>query len=402
MTKEGIKQAIIRGWDFARYLVDGFLEDNCRSTAQALTFQTLFAVVPLLTMMYAIINAFKGFGDLTEKVEAFVFDNIIPENVSVVQEYLVSFSDQARNLGFVSILFVAFVSFLMLYTVEGTFNSIWRVKEPRRGFQRFLMYWAVLTLAVPFTGLSLAISGYVESLPFISDFTRSTPSLKLVPLLISSVLFTLVYAVIPNCVVPLRHAAIGGFTVAVIGQFKAVIFVSMMSQSDYEAIYGTFAAVPLFLLWIWLSWIIVLIGAELVKSLGVYRFSGSQNIEAPLSQLIVVLELFYTAHQKGEVVTERDIRKYRHRIDLEQWTEIQSRLIGLKLIRAVERGGFVLSRDLSEISVWDLYLQLPWQLPQNMKGDKPWEKKLSQRFTVLKEDNKSVLQDDLETLFKET
>lgn len=145
----------------------------------------------------------------------------------------------------------------------------------------------------------------------------------------------------------------------------------------------------------------MLTGAELVKSLGVYRFAGNQNIEAPLFQLILVLELFYLAHRKGEVVSEHDIRKFGHRIDLEQWTEIRSKLMDLNLIRIVEKGGLVLSRDLNEVSVWDLYLQLNLQLPEHVKGDKTWEKKLSRQFADLYEDSKIALEDDLEGLFKQ-
>ena len=224
-----IKVVVNRGWQFARYLFDGYFRDNCQTTAQALTYQTLFAVVPLLTVTFTIANAFKAFGDLTEKVQTFVFSNIIPENVSVVQEYIVSFTDHARNLGFVSMFFVALIAFLMLFTIEGTFNAIWRVKEPRHGFQRFLMYWAVLTLAVPFLGLSIAITGYIESLPFISDVQKSTKALRLLPLLLSGGLFTLIYSVVPNCSVSVKHAAIGGF---------AGSFYWSSTESDNASVYG--------------------------------------------------------------------------------------------------------------------------------------------------------------------
>ena len=188
---------------------------------------------------------------------------------------------------------------------------------------------------------------------------------------------------------------------ALIFELAKVTFASIMSKSSYEAIYGTFAAFPLFLVWIWVSWTIVLIGAELVKSLGVYRFGGNQSIEAAFFQVILVLELFFLAHQKGEVVTETDIRKFGHRINLEEWTEMRSKLMDLNLIRIVEKGGLVLSRDLNEVSIWDLYEQLDLPLPQQVKGDKSWEKKLSGRFSDLYEGSKSALREDLEGLFKE-
>jgi membrane protein len=174
-----------------------------------------------------------------------------------------------------------------------------------------------------------------------------------------------------------------------------------MALFNFEAIYGTFAAVPLFLLWIYVVWTIVLLGAEFVKSIGVYRFDGAHEVEEPLFQMIVLLEQLYLAHQNGEMVTEKDIRRQSHRIDLEQWAEMRSRLLELRLIRAVDNGGLVLSKDLSEVSVWDLYSRYPWQLPRQLKGEKAWEKKLFGQFTVLNEGNRTALDIDLESLFKE-
>ena len=108
LFNSGPKELIRQVARFAVYLWDRFVEDNCQSTAASLTYQTLFAVVPLLTVTYAILDTFKAFGDLTEKVETFLFSNIIPENVTMVQEYLLSFSQQARNLSGPSIASVSY------------------------------------------------------------------------------------------------------------------------------------------------------------------------------------------------------------------------------------------------------------------------------------------------------
>ena len=117
--------------EFAQYLWKNFSEDNCSISAAALTYQTLFAVVPLLTLMYGALRIFSAFEDLGQKIEALIFGNIIPENVSVVQEYLHSFSNQTQTLSVPSAILLGVVSFLMLLTIERTFNDIWRVKEAR-------------------------------------------------------------------------------------------------------------------------------------------------------------------------------------------------------------------------------------------------------------------------------
>jgi len=387
--------------DFIRYLWKNFSDDNCSSTAAALTYQTLFAVVPLLTLMYGAFRMANAFDGMGQKVEAMIFGNIIPENVTIVQDYLHSFSDQTRTLSIPSAVLLGVVSFLMLVTIERTFNDIWQVKKPRHGFQRFLIYWLVLTLGPLFLGIAIATSTYLMSLSFITDVTQSSQFLTMLPLLLSSGMFTLCYYVIPNCPVSLRHASIGGVLIALLFELAKFLFATLMSQSSFEVIYGAFAAVPLFLLWIYVSWTIILFGAEFVRSLGVYRFEGNIHVEERLFQIIFLLELFYRAHQKGEIVKEQDIRAHSHRINIEEWSAYKHQLIELNLIREVERGGLVLSQDLNEVSVWDLYVSLPWKLPTIVKGDKGWEKKLSDRFSDLYTSNRMAMDGDLESLFKD-
>ncbi len=388
-------------WNFGRYLWRSYTEDSCQTTAAALTYQTLFAIVPSLALVYAFLEVLQVSKGLNKRFEEFIFTNIVPENAAVVQEYLVSFSEQARNLGGPSAAVLIVTSFLMLFTIERTFNEIWRVKEPRHGSQRFLMYWAVFTLGGPFVMASLFVTTYIESLPLISDVSAQTRGLHVVPILLSSGILTLVYVVVPNCFVRVKHAAIGALMAGCAAELAKVLFAEIMAMSNFEAIYGTFAAVPLFLLWIYVSWTIVLLGAEMVKSLGIYRFEEDVDVEAPLFQLIVVLELFYRAHQKGDVLTDREIRKYTKRIDLELWSEMKSRLIELNIIKAVDQGGLILSKDLNEISLWDLYVAFPWQLPNVMKGEQGWEKVLSDKFSTLYANGQEVLAVDLETIFKQ-
>jgi membrane protein len=388
-------------WNFFRYLQKSFSEDNCQTTAAALTYQTLFAIVPLLAIAYTLFESFEAFQGLSSQFEEFIFANIVPENAGVVQDYLLSFSQQARNLSIPSVILVLGTSFLMLFTIERTFNDIWQVKEPRHGAQRFLMYWAVLTLGAPFVVASVITTTYIESLPLISDVSESTRGLHIVPVLLGSGFLTLVYLVVPNCYVRLRHAVIGAVVISIVFEISKVLFAEIMAKSNFEAIYGTFAAVPLFLIWLYVSWTLVLMGAELVKSLGIYRFEAEAQLEEPLFQVVLILEYFYRAHQEGSVLRDQDLQKHSNRINLELWPEIKSQLMEMGLIRTLERGGMILAKDLNEVSVWDLYQHLAWQLPTNVKGEGAWEKTLSQRFTELHTRSEDGLRGDLETLFKE-
>lgn len=387
-------------WRFAGQVLENYGRDSCQMTAAALTYQTLFAVVPLLTVTYSMFNAFEAFEGVAIMVEEFLFTNIVPENVGAVQQYLTSFSAQARSLSVASTLLLAITAFLMLFTIEKAFNEIWRVRDPRRGFQRFLMYWAILTLGPILIGFGFIISTYLASLPLISDVNKTTGMLQYVPVLLSGCLFTLIYVAVPNCNVRIRYAVIGGAVVAVGFEMAKGVFASIMAKSNFEVVYGTFAAVPLFLLWIYLSWTIVLIGAELVKGLSVFRFGGDEYVESPMAQLLLILEQFYLAHKRGDIVREDHIRDLSSRIDVSEWNDYKARLMDLNLIRPLDKGGLVLSRDLKEVSVWDLYQSVPFDMPVRMGGDKAWEHNLTERLNKISGRSMEYLKMDLETLFQ--
>ena len=298
---------------------------------------------------------FEAFSGLGHTVEEFLFNNIVPENISVVQEYLRSFSDQARQLSLPSLALLAVTALLMLVTIEKTLNEIWRVKEPRHGFQRLLMYWAVLTLGPILGGCALAISTYVFSMPLISDVTTSSGFLLFLPMLLGATFFTLIYVAVPNCRIPLGHAVIGGCSAAVLFEMAKFLFGILVANTDFAVIYGTFAAVPLLLLWIYLCWIIVLLGAEFVKALTVCPRRSDHAKGEPLVQVLHILGLFRQAQTKGLSVNEKDIFDLADKIELREWNEYRSRLLAMDLIRVVEGGGLVLCMDLREVVLWDLY-----------------------------------------------
>jgi membrane protein len=397
---EKIERLAAEIWRLLKFPVEHFFEDSCQTTAAALTYQTLFAVVPALTMMYWGFSNLEAFGGMGRTVEDFVFSNIVPENVGAVQGYIRQFSEGALKLRGPSAIFLAFTAFLMLLTIERTFNEIWRIKEPRQGFQRMLMYWAVLTLGPLLIVVGFGITTYVASLPLISEVAESPYFLRFIPMLMSASAFTLIYFAVPGTRVPFKHAVIGGVLVASVFEAAKLIFALVMSKSSFQAIYGTFAVVPLFLLWIYISWTIVLVGAELVKGLGVYRYEGSAKLEQPFFQLLIVLEVFNSAHHRGEVVTDKMIHQLGSRINMEKWTEYRHVLMSLNLIRSVDRGGLILARDLSEITIWELHRLLPWPLPgKSIDGNTAWERSLSETFESISGRNQEALSIDLESVY---
>lgn len=388
-------------WIFLKLLARNYSDDSCQTTAAALTYQTLFAVVPLLTITYTLLAAFEALENMGDMLQNFLFANLLPESVAMMERYLTEFSDQARQLSVPSLIVVTITAFLMMFTIERALNEIWQVREPREGFQRILMYWAILTLGPVFLLVSIVSTTYLLSLPFLSDVSDMVGLLPLLPLLMSIVFFTLVYVAVPNCFVPLRHAFAGGVLVAVLFEASKQLFGSVMSLTDFEVIYGTFAAVPLFLIWVYLAWTIVLFGAEFTKGIALYESEKSDSIEPPLLQLLLVLEEFYRCHQSGDVVSERRIAKLSQRVDMQQWHEYKSLLLAMGIVRQVDKGGLVLSRDLSEIKVWDLYRRLPWPLPMGfLRATGNWQMELDQRLSEAFNGGQQALNHDIESLFE--
>lgn len=387
-------------WDFFKLLVKNYSEDGCQSTAAALTYQTLFAVVPLLTITYTVLEAFEAFSGVGDVLQDFVFDNVVPESVSVVQEYIQQFSSQAMSLSGPSLIVVGITAFLMMHTIEKSFNDIWRIREPRQGFQRILMYWAILTLGPVLMFLGLASTTYLFSLPIITGVGASK-LFGVVPLALSTVFFTLMYVAVPNCQVPLRHGVIAAAVVAVGFELVKHLFGSVMAMTDFAVIYGTYAAVPLFLIWLYVSWTIVLFGAELNKNMGLFRSQRSPQMEPPLVQILIILHEFFRCHRLGEVVTDKTITSLSHRVDMQAWHDYKSRLLTLGLIRVVEKGGLVLSKDLNEVTLWSLYRDLPWPLPAGFTvAGEVWEKLVNEKLTKSYEERRMVFELDLEQLYR--
>ena len=386
--------------DFFKLLVKNYSEDGCQSTAAALTYQTLFAVVPLLTITYTVLEAFEAFSGVGDVLQDFVFDNVVPASVSVVQEYIQEFSSQAMSLTGPSLIVVGVTAFLMMHTIEKSFNDIWRIKEPREGFQRILMYWAILTLGPVLMFLGLASTTYLFSLPIITGVGAST-LLGVVPLVLNTALFTLMYVAVPNCQVPIRHSVIAAAVVAIGFELVKQLFGRVLGMTDFAVIYGTYAAVPLFLIWLYVSWTIVLFGAELNKNMGLFRSRRSPKMEPPLVQILIILHEFFRCHRVGEVVTDRTITGLSHRVDMQAWHDYKSRLLTLGLIRVVDKGGLVLSKDLNEVTLWSLYKDLPWPLPAGfIVADEIWEKLIDEKLTKSYEERRIAFELDLEQLYR--
>ncbi|SDS76216.1 YihY family inner membrane protein [Pseudomonas oryzae] len=355
----------IRG--FVVHLYRNFFADRIPQSAAALTYTTLFAVVPMMTVTFVMLAAVPAFRDLGEPIQAFIFRNFVPAAGEQVQQYLREFSSQARELTWIGVGVLLATALLTLHTVEGAFNQIWRVQRARRGLSSFLLYWAILSLGPLLLGAGFAASTYVTSLELLSGphaLPGAATLLARMPLFTGIAAFTLLYAAVPNTRVPLAHALLGGcFTALLFEAAKALFALYVSLFPTYQLIYGAFSAVPLFLLWIYLGWLIVLLGAELVCHLGdAPAWRG--NSRPALVNLLGLLAQLHARQLSGRALSRAALTRTGWALSEDEWGRLIGFLERERVVSATGAGDWVLCRDLSQLSLEQLLQRWPEPLPR--------------------------------------
>jgi len=390
---------------FIRYLFKQFLNNQGILNAAALTYTTLFAVVPLMTVSYAMLAAVPSFQGVGQELQGWVFDNFVPATGAVVQDYLNDFSSQARKLTAVGIGLLAVTSIMMMKNIEAAFNRIWRVSEPRKGLSSFLLYWAILSLGPILIGVGLVLTSYIASLPFITTATEAVGKgrlLSLLPMFFSAAAFTLIYVAVPNCRVSFKSALLGGVVVALLFESAKRGFTAFVTQfPSYELIYGAFAAVPLFLLWIFISWVIILMGAELTRSITVYRPMADSAKVPHLYTVVAVLYRLWQAQKEGVSLSDRCLLQDVESLDQNRWDTYQQLLLDGGVIKRSDQAEYLLSRSMSSISLYELNRMLPWPTPEPIPASSliKWERDLEMRLIEIVGYEKKHLAVDMDALF---
>ena len=258
--------------DTAITLRQRFREDHMGLTASSLTFTTSIALVPFFTVALAVFTAFPMFSTLQEALQAWLVKSLIPDNIArQVLGYLTQFSGQASKLGGAGLAVLLVTAIALILTIDRTLNSIWRVRKPRPLAQRVLIYWAAITLGPLVLAASLAVTSYVVSassglvgaLPISLRFVLDVAQFFLV---VSGM--AALYRYVPNTYVKWAHAFAGGLFVASgIEIGKKILSVYLSAVPTYSMVYGAFAALPILLVWIYVSWVIVLMGAVITAYL---------------------------------------------------------------------------------------------------------------------------------------
>nr|WP_254067661.1 YihY family inner membrane protein [Burkholderia sp. L27(2015)] len=286
-------------------------EDRIPQVASSLTFTTVLSVVPLVTVGFAIFTAFPMFSSFQVALQGFLADHLMPAQVSIqIFKYLDEFVSKAKGLTTAGLLVLGVTAVMTMMTIESVFNVIWRVRKSRPLTQRVLVYWSIITLGPILFGLSLSISSFVltESANWSGSLGAAAgnahhmgPMMALgltgtaLPLTILA--YTLLYVYLPNCRVEWRDAVIGAVLAGLGFELARHGFGMYMRRfPTYTAVYGAFATLPIFLIWVYLNWLITLLGATVVSLLpairaGEYRrasYAGGDLLDA--IGLLIVLE----------------------------------------------------------------------------------------------------------------
>ena len=277
----------------AQVLRERFKEDRLGVTASSLTFTSLLALVPFFTVALALFTAFPIFGKVQLVLERWLMDSLIPETIArQVLGYLTQFASKASQLGLVGFSILIVTAVMLILTIDRTLNNIWRVRQLRPLGQRVLIYWAAITLGPLVLGLSLVLSSYVMSAS--KGLVGSLP--QSVRFIFDSIEFVVLaagmaglYHYVPNTPVRWRHAWVGGIFVAVFMEVaKKVLGIYLSSVPTYSVIYGAFATLPILLIWMYVAWCIVLLGALVTAYLptilsGVERLTGHKGWQFELA-----------------------------------------------------------------------------------------------------------------------
>lgn len=372
-----------KNWvQFLVFVLKRFERDHCRDLAGSLTYTTLFAVVPMLTVFLVIISSIKALEPVRQKMQGWIYSNFLPKTSIAFDKTFNSFAENSSNLTAVGVVFLFVTAVMMLSTIEQAFNRIWRVSRSRGGIMGFMRYWTIISLGPILLGTAFALSSAVTSLKFLNatyggyqlDFAFI---LSVASFVLTCLGITLLYWTIPNRTVPFRAALIAGVFSGVVFALVKNLFGFIMSNfTSYELVYGAFAAVPIFLLWIYTSWVILLLGVEV--SFALTAFASKTTIKRhPVLMFIDILELFYLKQNQGQTVTEKELLQILGREEIGRLPHYLDVLEQQKIVAQTSHAEYALIRNLNHVDFWDFFIQLPYQLPHrkdlgNIHRDDRW------------------------------
>lgn len=353
---------------FAWFVIRRFSEERVPQAAASMTFTTLLALVPVLTVMVAVASIFPVFDRWSDSFVSFVNQTIVPQGADMVFDYIDAFRDQANRLTAIGSVMLVVTSLMLIRTIDNAFNRIWRVNTQRPWMMQFLVYWALLTFGPLSLGVGISFMvGSVQDSVLSSGAQQWADALKTAArLAFMTLLLWGLYRFVPNRFVPARQAFVGALITAFCLETARFLFTWYMGNFDgYRSIYGAFAAVPFFLLWLNLLWTLVLDGAVLTSSLSYWQgeaFRRGFDSRGRFDDVLKILLLLDAAQKEGRTLSVQEFRRHIN-MGYDELGELLEKLARYGYIYS-GRQGWVLktgadSIELSELFKLFVYRPLP-------------------------------------------
>lgn len=387
-----LRQAPVTAGTFMFYTLRRFNADGCFAASGALSYAALVSLVPLAVIALGTLSVVPIFSHLHDQILAFTFKYFVPSIGEEAGWWFRVFANSAAQTTAIGIVGIAATGVLLLATVEDQLNLIWRVTAPRPWGQRVLAYWALITLGPLLLGLSLSLSTYFEIAARRAGFSQEAFQwlesgwlhglARSVPALLEFTALTLLYWLIPNCAVRWRDAALGAIVAtAAIEALKIGFSIYIGAMSYYQTVYGALATIPIFLLWMYISWMAVLLGAEVTAALPNWRIDerigkvSAGGVQIGLS--LALIAALMRAQRSGQVVATSTLSE-----QLEVATTVidehMKPLVGAGFVAHTQDGGWVLAWNPESATLRDLYdaLHLPFAGSWLGRVSAPWQRQI--------------------------
>lgn len=273
---------------FLKLFVYRFQQNKIAIYSGYLTYTSLLSLVPLIMVVFSVFTLLPIFEQATAQLKELVYDNFAPSAGDMVQQYLDLFVDNSKKMGIFSIIGLVVVAVMLISSIDNALNEIWHNTKKRPTILSFGIYLAVLIFGPLFAGASIAISSYIFSLEMFSQdglFSFSHHLLQFVPFLLTWLMFTLTYLIVPNTKVKFRHAAMGALFAGIFFTLGKQIFIWYITTfPSYQAIYGALATIPIMIVWIHLSWRVVLLGGQFSSVLKDMEMIKTGELVNPLTE----------------------------------------------------------------------------------------------------------------------
>ena len=401
---------------FLEYSAMRFYNDNCFQTAASLTFTTLLAIVPLMTIGFAIFSAFPAFSALQTRIQEMIFRNMVPQIGDAILEYLGHFMANAGQMPIFGVIGLAVSAVLLIWTIEGAFAAIWRVKEPRSLVTRILSFWAIVSLTPLFAGASLTLSTSLWNVlhwVHLEELARPAAGFAgLLPFLLQWLGCALLYLIIPNRTVQWPDAVGGGAVGSLLLECSKAAFAWYMREFPaYQTIYGALATIPIFLFWLYIAWSTVLFGAVITGALPEWR-AGKITRSGPegllpgqrLALALAVLHELMDACRLGVGMRRRTLVS-RVPVGTVLIDGILEQLRDAHWVAHTTRDSWVVTRDLGEATLFDLLKALGIGMRGPVRGlgglDLPWQERTAQLLETAEAGLQEVLSVPLKTLLSD-